>query len=528
MTSNVDQLQGDQSMFYSAPLDVGDIGWNASVQAINDNYDTGDYMQYLNDFDDDGNITNDPNADIVEHNTQQTSVVADAESAPAPAGPAPAVAAAEPAFVNTEPLIADDEPAAVNTELVLIDSRPAMINTAPFTDMFEQATNNPAPVSLHNESILIDAADFDMQWNAQQPNSGYATTILDPMIPVPIFPVSPDPAAGLQQPRYTSSLHRTTSAPPGFGCGEYNQFRPSSAPPRHGEYHHFPEQQQQYNYPEPPNGMYDQNGMQWNNAPGPYQPLVTNMGQPSYRYQSSHQQQQRHQQTSASCPGSPSQIVDPSLAMKDQWKALQGMPRHMDRYQQQGPQGMTSHVHQNQQPIPNGNYNPATMFGHQNGYQPGAISPPTSNPRKRATFNASSQPASKATKKVKGQWRAATPTNSFLYDSDSAAPASHPIKLLNQPLTSTVAPPGVDLSKAVELDTRRNKNPGRKNTIAQTAAVVKRNRNRRERYRMGLTQAKRVAYDQNAAVAKGMVVFDAEADAEGVERDVEGEDEAEN
>lgn len=306
----------------------------------------------------------------------------------------------------------------------------------------------------------------------------------------PTTPVSWDFTANVQP---YGNTFRPSSAPLMGTCGPNVQF------PSESQYDQSLEQAWG-DYPPPPNNM-DYNGSTcyYTNAGIPVG--VSNPGTvPMESYQ--------YQQISLSYPGSPTQPIEPAVLMNG-FVGPPGMPHEVRRYYRPA---------SSKPPVP------AAMFndGPNNMFIANMQQPPTSNPRKRAVPPGGAEGRDPTRQRVQD----------WLVDDNATTRVSQtvqPLDMLLQPwegapksassVSASIASAAsdVDITKAVTLPTRRNRNPGRKITIPQTAAVTLRNRIRRERYREKLPPQKRKVYDFNASVAKGLIkVFDddeAEVDA---------------
>lgn len=282
----------------------------------------------------------------------------------------------------------------------------------------------------------------------------------------------------------------------------YNSFRPVSAPPlgSHNQYDQFFDELQYDQmpdpagplYPLPPRDVYaqDKRCYAFDNSG------LSNGQAASYPYQ----------QISLSYPGSPTQPIDLQLADRGYF-GPPGLPRQVSHYSR----------------LPNPNkYTPAALFndGQGTAFAPKMQPPPTSHPNKRTAPTSDNGESRDPKKQRIYDWLAESragesiqPTSQLLRQPDLARIAQdrHARSIIASMDSPTA---GVDITKAVKLTTRRTHHPGRKSTIAQTAAVLRRNRVRRERYRQSLSPEKRRQYDINSSVAKGLITMSSESETE--------------
>ena len=422
-----------------------------------------DFGQYLNDFDSDGNPLNEPNTDPIIQNNKGSPIAAaevDTENSNLPA----VVAAIEDLYAPVLPEPEKrDQPAVTATmqDLITPASEPAVENAA------------STAIATHADCTITPG---DLLSDYQSPPSESTSFFPGPT------PVTWNPTIGTQ-PRYNS--FRPVSAPP---MGMYDPYDQVSLERHYDQFLELPD----YVYPDDRNGRcYPSNAARLSGRP------IANMDKmASYPYQ----------QTSISYPGSPNQPIDPAL-MANGYFGPPGMPRQVHHYY----------------PLPNPHaHNAAAMFNYRktSASKPEMQRPPRSNLRKH-TLHTSEDGGFLDPKRQR--------IHDWMIDTKAARGLSRPHQPFQIPLQARKAAtrrarsvvaltgspnPDVDVTKAVTLATRRNRNPGRKNTIPQTAAVIRRNRIRRERYRESLTPQKRKQYDFNASVAKGLITLPSEEEAE--------------
>ena len=189
-----------------------------------------------------------------------------------------------------------------------------------------------------------------------------------------------------------------------------------------------------------------------------------------------------YKHTSMSYPGSPTQPLDPAHVMYGR-AGPHRMPRHTSQYSR----------------VPKS----VPIKYMDSGYE-----------SSDAEFSDSSYSLRRRTRSSRDQKKVRRSTDkhnkSVTYHHQQQRPSVRPRS--SRPIDDTLLRSRVTdikhLDRVVANPIRRRRNPGRKQTVAQTLEVQQRNLRRRERYRESLSPAKRAEYDRNAAIAKGLISED--------------------